>query len=77
MRYIEVYDPVTRTQNEGMACPHCGSASGHYGFCAILTGQSLQDHAQGKPLPIVLPITEYDAVLLAALHISIESDDRG
>ena len=76
MRHIAVVDSITNAQNNGTACPHCGSAQGHYGFCAVLTGQSLQDYAQGKPLPVALPITEYDAILLSALHIKIEGDDR-
>jgi hypothetical protein len=76
MRHIEVTDPITIAQNEGIACPHCGSRFGHYGFCATITGQSLQDYAQGKPLPVALPITDYVAMLLAALHIKIEGDDR-
>lgn len=77
MQRVTVTDPITNSQNEGTACSHCGSRFGHYGFCATITGQSLQDYAQGKPLPTVLPITDYDAVLLAALHIKIEGDDRG
>jgi hypothetical protein len=75
MRYIPVSDPITNAQNEGTACPHCGSASGHYGYCATLTGQSLQDYANGKPLPVVLPITEYDVKLLAGMNIKIEDND--
>ena len=76
MQYVEVVDPITNAQNEGVPCPHCSSRFGHYGFCATLTGQSLPDYAQGKPLPVALPITEYDTILLSALHIKIEGDDR-
>lgn len=76
MRYIEVIDSITNAQNEGTACPHCGSTSGHWGYCATITGQSLQDYAQGNPLPVALPLNDYDAVLLAALHIKTTGDDR-
>lgn len=36
MRDIEITDPITKAQAEGIACPHCGSKSGHYGICPTI-----------------------------------------
>ncbi|MCU1308380.1 MAG: hypothetical protein JWN45_3075 [Acidobacteriaceae bacterium] len=45
MRHIEVIDPITRAQNEGIPCPHCKSKSGHYIICPTINRAEVQSRA--------------------------------
>lgn len=48
MRDVIIYDKITRQQNLGVACPYCGSYSGHYGYCDQLTRGEIKSGNKGE-----------------------------
>jgi hypothetical protein len=73
MHSPNITDSITNGQNKGIACPHCSSISGHFGFCFTITGQTLGDYVKiqdGTAQPKALGPNVGDHILLKAFGIT-------
>lgn len=57
----DAYREALALQNAGEPCPHCGSASGHFGHCALLNRASAEEASAEA--------TKIDNFFLASLRI--------
>lgn len=64
MKRTEEHDAITRAQNEGIECPYCGAAVGHYGHCATINAYVAEGVAA-----LQVGITEADVISLHALGV--------
>lgn len=66
MKHIDNTDAITNSQNEGHACPSCGSRFGHYSRCTALSFDGRNAYAQVDAL----------REKLAAVEPTFTEDDR-
>ena len=65
MKHIDNTDAITNSQNEGHACPSCGSRFGHYSRCTTLSFDGRNAYTQVATLREKL--NPYDAVYISVL----------